>query len=569
MASSVDLAGVNCAPHGAPITVSASGKYAKCGMGCDEKTLLPYAQSLNGHLPKKDGDANEPEPERGHTASPGDGIEAGSGRAQKRSAPDGGSEAHTVKGRDHQQNGRIHLNGQVRRPTLEQWRAVVFHTAETLLRNPEGEYQQKAVPAPMMLEPLMRDLKDGLGILRVQGHIEPQELTATDVEEECERLARMALEEWAGGINLDKALPAKIEPDKLIIPWEGFDAAVAANEEYLKREPVVDKLCYSHAVSMVTGGKHAGKSTLARWMAICVVKGWPFLKRACRQGPVMYIASEDETMAARQELLRLGWDRNDPFFFLSATNAPNDDQARFMGQLTQDIIDKGVKLVVIDMLFDFVNIQDEIKYAETRRAVGVIQTLASLSGTHVVVIHHAPKYADSAAEAGVTALGSQGLAARVSPIILVRRHGPEVHSVSSTAVRDPRGEAIDEAKLLKNADGSVTLGGGWKMWMQAEVFAPRVLELLQTEPGQELTAGDVKDALGISYQLASGSLAKLYKEHVIGRSGEGRKGKPFRYSADPLNISMTNGKSPEINSSRVEPMSNSVEEFPDRLPYKD
>jgi 5S rRNA maturation endonuclease (ribonuclease M5) len=316
----------------------------------------------------------------------------------------------------------------------------------------------------------------------------------------------------------------------VVIPWEGFDQAVAANEEYLKRIPVIDKLCYSSAVSMITGGKHAGKSTLARWMAICVANGYEFLKRSVQQGPVLYIASEDETMAARQELIRLGWKAGDSLRFLSAARIPIDDQREFLRRLTSEIVQLGAVLVIIDMLFDFVPISDEMSYAGTREAVGLIQEVASQSKAHIVAIHHAPKNA-MIGDAAVAALGSQGLAARVSPIILVRRFGPGVHSISSTSVRDPRGEPIAESKLVRNEDGSVELGGGWKNYMLAEVYMERVKEMLDEDPGTELTAPEISEALTISYQVARGCLAALFRNGLVNRSGSGKKGKPFRYAS--------------------------------------
>lgn len=316
----------------------------------------------------------------------------------------------------------------------------------------------------------------------------------------------------------------------VIIPWEGFDQAVIANEEYLKRTPVIDKLCYSSAVSMITGGKHAGKSTLARWMAICVAKGYEFLKREVHQGPVLYIASEDETMAARQELIRLGWHQGDSLKFLSASRIPIDDQREFLRRLTKDIIDIQAALVIVDMLFDFVPIDDEMSYAGTREAVGLIQGVASESSAHVVAIHHAPKNANIG-DAAVAALGSQGLAARVSPIILVRRFGPGVHSISSTSVRDPRGEPILESKLVRNEDGSVELGGGWKNYMLAEVYLGRVKEMLDEDPGSEMTAPEVSEALTISYEVARSCLSTMYRNGMVIRTGSGKKGKPYRYSS--------------------------------------
>ena len=326
-------------------------------------------------------------------------------------------------------------------------------------------------------------------------------------------------------------LPAERQSTEVgaVIPWEGFDDALLANAEYLERTAVIDKLCYSSAVSMITGGKHAGKSTLARWMAICVSKGYDFLRRSVNQGPVLYIASTDETMAARQELIRLGWSRDDHLRFLSASKLQIDDQQEFLIRLTAEITRMRAVLTIVDMLFDFIPIDDEMSYAGTRKAVGLIQKVASGSGSHIVAIHHAPKNANIG-DAAVAALGSQGLAARVSPIILVRRFGPGVHSVSSTDVRDPRGQSIPDSRLVRNEDGSVELGGAFKNYMLAEVYSERVKELLEADPGTEMTAPEVSEALTITYEVARACLSSMCRNGLIQRSGSGKKGKPYRYS---------------------------------------
>lgn len=348
--------------------------------------------------------------------------------------------------------------------------------------------------------------------------------------------------EWQRRVTvLDRGLLTPAE-----IPWEGLEDAAQVNAEYLRRRPVIDKLCYSSAVSMITGGKHAGKSTLARWKAICVSKGFPYLGREVMQGPVLYVASEDEEMVARSELIQLGWCAGDPIKFFGKSKI-RDDDFDFLRHLTQAIRRFRAVLVIIDMLFDFVHVEDEMSYAGTRRAVGKIQDVASASEAHICVVHHAPKNANIG-DATIAALGSQGLAARVSPIVLVRRFGPGVHSVSSTGVRDPRGQAVAEERLVRNEDGSLQLGGAFKNYMLAEVYAERVFELLAAEPGSEMTASEVCENLDISYQVAKSCLWFLSKDNRIARSGEGKKGRPFRYAIPLTEIRPAYGNSEDQNT---------------------
>lgn len=368
-----------------------------------------------------------------------------------------------------------------------------------------------------------------------------------NLDKELRSLAGQAVEVFRGAYR-DDNLPS-------VIPFEIYELALQANEEYLKRTPVIEGLFYSSAVSMVTGGKHAGKSTITRWLAICVAKGIDFLDRKVDQGAVLYLASEDETMAARQELLRLGWNAGDPLQFLSMSNIM-ESQVKFLESLTDYLRKNAVKLVVMDMLFDFAHIADEMSYSQTREALGTIQRVASEGNCHIVTVHHAPKHLVFA-DAAVTALGSQGLAARVSPIVLVRRHGDGVHSIVSTTVRDPRGKGIEEHRLLRNEDGSLVLGKAWRDWMQAEVYSERVLNLFEADPGEELSRPDVQEALGITQQLASATLRLLYKEGKLSRTGSGKKGKPYRYSVpqqeqaevppeDRPEIRLANDPAPEL-----------------------
>lgn len=437
-------------------------------------------------------------------------------------------------------NGHVtNGNGQHSLLSIPDWKARVFSLITKAYADWEADELRKLSKDKIALATL-KVIDSGLPYVKP-----PSDLSRTEQEEEIDALVDL----YWGDLE-DRG----VVPKEIAIAWETYSTAVVANEAYLRRTPVVAQLCYSSAVSMITGGKHAGKSTLARWMAICVSKGWQFLGRDVTQGPVFYIASEDETMAARQELMRLGWRDNDPLKFLSAQQIPElDNPRKFLAALTREIRTHRAVMVVLDMLFDFVRIEDEMSYAGTREAVGYIQNVASDSESHIVAVHHAPKHAQIG-DAAIAALGSQGLAARVSPIVLVRRFGPGVHSVSSTDIRDPRGKAIVDSKLIRNADGSMELGGGWKNYMLAEVYAERVTELLGAEAGSEMTAVEVAEALDIAYQVAKSTLSMLFKNGQISRDGEGRKGKPFRYSAIVSDITVSYDSSNEPKSGTYTPL---------------
>lgn len=312
-----------------------------------------------------------------------------------------------------------------------------------------------------------------------------------------------------------------------VIVCEDYDTAVAANEEYLKRKPIIDRLFYSQTISLFVGGKHHGKSTAARTSAMCVMRGLPFLGRAVQQGPVLYCASGDEVPVARMELLRMGWDsRKDPLRLVHIKPGI-DDADEVLGQIGDLALKDGAVYIVADMLFDFAPIRDEMSYAGTRAAIGKIQALADRTLASVAPTHHSPKYMGDAATAGQAALGSQGIAARFSPIVLSRKWAEGLFSISSTTTRDPRGAALIETCIETNALGWTQSAGEFKSWMKWKVYAARVIALFEgDEPGKELSVDAVARGLDISRPDAQNALYRLWKDRQLDRE---KKGHGYRY----------------------------------------
>jgi hypothetical protein len=222
---------------------------------------------------------------------------------------------------------------------------------------------------------------------------------------------------------------------------ENYETAVAANAEYLKRPEIVERLLYTRAISLDVGGKHHGKTSNVRTFAMSIMRGLPIYGRRTNQGHVIYAASDDEIATTRMELLRMGWNaKTDP---LSLVHINPSDVAK-PEKVLEDIANLALRnksvFIVLDMLFDFAGIKDEMSYAGTTAAVAKIQTLSDWTSAHVKATHHSPKYVGDAATVATSALGSQGIVARFSPITLTRKWAEGLYTVESTKTRDPRGQ---------------------------------------------------------------------------------------------------------------------------------
>jgi hypothetical protein len=189
-----------------------------------------------------------------------------------------------------------------------------------------------------------------------------------------------------------------------------------------------------------------------------------------------------------------------------------------LDQIAKKAIERNAKFIVVDMLFDFAGIRDEMGYAHTREQIGKIQLLASQTKAFVLATHHSPKYLTDAAATATAALGSQGIAARFSPIILVRRWADDLFTIESTMTRDPRGKALVPTCIEVDQNGWAQATAEFKSWMKHKLFRVRVLPLFeQLEPGRTLTVREIAETLEISRPDTQNCVYHLWKEGILER----------------------------------------------------
>lgn len=298
--------------------------------------------------------------------------------------------------------------------------------------------------------------------------------------------------------------------------------SVELNRQYLSRPEIIERLGYGESIMLVIGGKHHGKTTNIRTLALSVCRGLPIWGRKTTKGPVLYMASDDELASTRNELLEMGWAANDALILGRIAPDSVVDLDRTLQEIGDAAIKMGAVMIVLDMLFDFTDIKDELSYAATRGAIGKIQALALRTGCLVVCSHHTPKYLTDVHNASNAALGSQGIAARFSPIVLTRKWADNLYTVESTTTRDPRGEAIVPTKIARNAKGWIEAIGEFKESMKWEIYAKRVLDLFE-DFGRGLSVQSVAEKLGIDRARAQITLKELADRGKLSREKMGHR----------------------------------------------
>jgi hypothetical protein len=359
-------------------------------------------------------------------------------------------------------------------------------------------------------------------------------LSKTDLEEELLPMA-------------DAYVPLPVEPEERLpaIITENYELATAANERYLSRREIVERLCYAESISLAVGGKHHGKSTAVRTEAMSIARGVPFLGRETTQGHVIYAASAEEVPVARMELLRMGWDLQRDALSLVYENPDADDKEEERNRVLYEIANLAVRrqtvFIVLDMLFDFARIKDEMSYANTREAIGKIQKLADITKAHVLATHHSPKYMLDTAAAATAALGSQGIAARFSPIMLSRSWGEQIYTIESTMTRDPRGLALPQMLVEKDENGWIQNKGEFKDWMKWKLYQQKILDLMDAgEPEDKYSVYGIAAELKIAKPHIQNAMKRMAEIGILGREKHGRGFHYWRITGDEADTTGTN-----------------------------
>ena len=324
---------------------------------------------------------------------------------------------------------------------------------------------------------------------------------------------------------------------------------------------LVDGLLPADGFSAVIGKPKAGKSQLIRHLIAAVIKSHPFLHRQVNipkgTGRVLYIHLDRKDKPGRvvEELRQLGITGEDEVLRLklmvadvlpvnSALETPAHSFASRLGWLQQEVLTAKPHLIVIDLLQQFVCSSNVNDYAEALTSVNRLQdalTNISYQGALLVALHS--RKSTNSEQPFDDALGSTAYRGSFTTLILLKQNRAEGrYTITSdqTEREDPWNE-IDETELLRNPDGTLSLGRPVvelkedKKAAKMEADIERVLCFINDHPGSE--TDDIVNALAMAkgrFLEIAGSLNDLL---VI--TGRGIKGEPRRYCLRSFDVPMS------------------------------
>lgn len=161
---------------------------------------------------------------------------------------------------------------------------------------------------------------------------------------------------------------------------------------------LVDQLVRRKSLSIIAGDPKAGKSTLVTQMIAMMLLGRTFVDRKCQPCRVLYYSLEEIGAEVKAKFMAYGL-TDQPLYVREGYVPPST----FSQTLREDIANHQADFVLIDPLFDSLEVEGTNDYVPLNRALKEMLYVARGTGAHVCCIHHANK--------GGGILGSQSIRA--------------------------------------------------------------------------------------------------------------------------------------------------------------
>ncbi len=160
---------------------------------------------------------------------------------------------------------------------------------------------------------------------------------------------------------------------------------------------IVEGLIRKGALSILAGCPKVGKSTVITHMLASIMRGGNFIDRACFPTTALYYALEEIGSEVKARLKNYGL--GDEPLYIREGHVPPE---HFIDMLRGDIASVEAGFVLIDPLFDILQVASANDYQPLNRALKELLKVCRDTGAHIMCLHHTAKGTNNL-------LGSQSL----------------------------------------------------------------------------------------------------------------------------------------------------------------
>lgn len=339
----------------------------------------------------------------------------------------------------------------------------------------------------------------------------------------------------AGSLNLAEALAALETLERrgqraAGLPFQTASELAAAEAEAAPGAIVRDLLFEASVHDLVAKPK-AGKTSFCLALATAVVNGAPFLGRATRKTPVVYL-TEERAPSFRDALERVGLLGHPDLHLLLRQDAFSTVWPTVMQGAVNRAADVGAGLLVVDTLGDWASLagDEENSAGATLEAMRPLQRAAA-GGLCVLLSRHDRK--GEPKELGDAGRGSNAIAGASDVLMSLRRTAGQGHDNRRELAVLGRFSGLPPLLVLEWAgDGYVSLGEHADV--EFREMQTRILDHLPPAGAEGIRESDLLEAIreadpGASRTTLRRALEALRDAGQVYRDGTGRKGSPYTY----------------------------------------
>jgi putative DNA primase/helicase len=272
-------------------------------------------------------------------------------------------------------------------------------------------------------------------------------------------------------------------------------------------------------LGLVMGKPKAGKTYFTFNLAVAVSRGTAFLGREVTQGPVLYLALDQDEIQKYMDMM--GGDFSNIKFHCD--KAPTDA----VDKLIKEIEERSPRLVIADIMQKLVRLKDEKSYSEAITKLEPLSDVARRRRCGIILNHHSPKQEREIVD---SALGTTGLVASADTSILIKKDQNDRRSLytlqryHNLGEQDIKGEVID---LLP--DGITLKSNGTIFDVNTREGKDQILEFLSSTE-EAVAVSEIVKEIKRDKAFTLKCLRELNQEFKIRISGSGRRSDPFKYS---------------------------------------
>ena len=287
-------------------------------------------------------------------------------------------------------------------------------------------------------------------------------------------------------------------------------------------EYIYEDLLVAGGTSLLAGAPKAGKSHLARCLALSAARGAAYLGRRMSgdRRPVLLVSLEEAAGQVRGHLAKMGMTEADEDLLVYVPEGPPPRNLAARLAVTVDRVRPS--LVVLDTIQKLLRIGDVNDYGAVVTALEPLAALARVTSAHVMALHHTRK---SGGQGGAEVLGSTGFAGGFDTLLMLRCDEGGQRTLYS---RNRSGEDLPETLLQLDEDGWVRTVGT-KAAAETRSLEQDILDFV-ADKGEAVGADAVISGLSVGRNAGKAALSKLVEDGLLKCEGDGRRGSPFLYS---------------------------------------